>query len=118
MEYKTDAFISHSSKNLSSSERIKKTLEDNELKIWLDVSNIRYGSLLRGELQSAIQNSRVLILLWSRPASESRYVSSELLLAFHLDKFIIPCVLDNTELPGFLKNDVHINMRQTEKKFR
>jgi|SRR6266496_1518390 len=111
-----DAFISHSSKNTALAAQIEKCLEQDALNVWLDRSEIRLGVLLRNELQVAIQNSRVLILLWSRPAANSRWVAAELLSAFHLNRFIIPCVLDNTQLPYFLQPTVYLDLRRQRAK--
>ncbi len=106
-----DAFISHSSKDAKLAVRIEQRLQQNGLKVWLDHSEIRLGILLRKELQTAIKNSRVLILLWSKAAAKSRWVASEVLTAYHLNRFIVPCVRDNTQLPYFLQNTIFLNLR-------
>ena len=87
-----DAFISHASENSELAVKIEKLFEEKGLKIWLDHSDIRLGVLLRDELQAEIRKSRTLILLWSEPASASRWVPAEILMAFHLNRFIIPCM--------------------------
>lgn len=58
-----DAFISHASKEAGVVAQIEELLEADGLKVWLDRSEIRLGVLLRKELQNAIRNSRILILL-------------------------------------------------------
>ncbi len=63
-----DAFISHASKDVTVAARIEELLEEDGLTVWLDHSEIRLGVLLRKELQTAIKNSRVLVLLWSKAA--------------------------------------------------
>lgn len=97
-----DAFISHSSKNLSVALRLEQSLVSAGIKVWVDHENLRAGGLLLDALQEALARSRNLILVWSKPASTSRYVSAEWQAAFHLEKGIIPCCLDNTDLPPFL----------------
>jgi hypothetical protein len=104
-----DAFISHSSRDMAVAMQVEETLEKEGLKIWLDRSDIRLGVLLRSELQSALLSSRVVILLWSKPAAESRWIASEILFAFHNDRFIIACVLDQTQLPPFLENTIFLD---------
>lgn len=111
-----DAFISHASEDSTLAARIEKALEDDGLSAWLDRSEIRVGVLLRNELQAAIQNSSVVILLWSESAASSRWVAAELLTTFHLDRFIVPCVLDGTQLPQFLQNTVYLDLRQDKGK--
>jgi TIR domain len=70
---------------------------------------------LRAELQSAIRKSRAVVLVWSKPAAASRWVAAEILTAFHLRRFIIPCVVDNTPLPQFLDNTVYLDFRANPK---
>lgn len=39
---------------------------------------------------------------------------AEIFTAFHLDRFIIPCVLDETPAPQFLQNTVYLNRQRDE----
>ena len=111
---KTKAFISHSSADLRFAMRVDKTLKDDGVLVWLDRSEIHAGALLRNELQTAIQDSSVLVLLWSKHAAKSRWVAAELLTAFHHDQFIVPCVLDKVRLPQFLQNTVYLDLQRGE----
>jgi TIR domain len=79
---KMDAFISHSSRNRDVAGALEKELEANGLGVWLDDSEIELGALLGRELQSSILECRVLVLLWSAPEAESRYVNAEWLMAY------------------------------------
>ena len=65
-----NAFISHASKDAALAVRLEELLEEDGSMVWLDHSEIRLGVLLRKELQTAIKNSRVLILLWSKAAAK------------------------------------------------
>jgi hypothetical protein len=94
-----NAFISHASKDLEFAQQLVQALEIDGLKAWIDDSDVRFGVLLRNELQSAIRNRRSLVLIWSKAASISRWVMAEMFTAFHCDRFIVPCVLDPTPLP-------------------
>jgi hypothetical protein len=109
-----DAFISHSSRNHARAQRLESALEAEGLDVWLDDSEIRLGVLLGEELQSSIRRCRSLVLLWSRAASESRWVSSEWLMALHQDVFVLPCVLDETPLPQCLQNSVYLTLRRVD----
>ena len=90
-----DAFISHSSKNRLLARKVEASLAAAGLKAWLDDSDLNLGALLRSELQKQIGGSRTVVLLWSKPASQSRWINAEWLTAYHLDKFIVPCKLDD-----------------------
>lgn len=107
-----NAFISHASKDSRFAAQLVGALELDGLKAWIDHSDVRFGVLLRNELQSAIRNCRVLVLVWSKAASISRWVMAEMLTAFHCNRFIIPCVLDRTQLPQFLQNTAYLDRRR------
>jgi hypothetical protein len=107
-----DAFISHSSRNRSVASRLEQALEGKGLRVWLDDSEIRLGVLLGKELQDSIHASRVVLLLWSEHAASSRWVTSEWLTAFHMNRFIVPCVLDDTPLPQCLRNNIFLRLRR------
>ncbi len=110
-----DVFISHSSKNRALAAKIESGLGAAGLDVWLDASDIHLGALLRNELQASIGRCRVLLLLWSRPASASRWVNAEWLTAFHLDKFIIPCTRDDSPLPQCLQPSVFLPVSRASK---
>jgi hypothetical protein len=112
VEVALDAFISHSSKNRTTAIRLESALQEQGLTVWLDDSEIRLGVLLGAELQGSIRDARVVVLLWSAESAESRWVCSEWLTAIHLERFIIPCVLDDTPLPQCLQNNVYLKMRR------
>jgi len=103
-------FISHSSANVAVAQEVEAALHGAGFEVWLDHSDIRVGVLLGKELQNAIASSRVVVLLWSEAAKASSWVTTELLTAFHLDRFIVPCALDRTEFPQFLSRAVHIDL--------
>jgi hypothetical protein len=107
-----DAFVSHSSANRAVASELEKALEAAGLTVWLDESEITLGALLGQELQDSIRGSHVLLLLWSEHAASSRWVASEWLTAFHLNRYIVPCVLDRTPLPQCLQASVFLPMRQ------
>jgi len=106
-----DAFISHSSSDREVAGELERALEADGLIVWLDDSDIRVGALLGKELQSSILECRVLVLLWSAAAAQSRYVNSEWLMALHQDRFILGCTLDETSLPQCLENNIFLDLR-------
>lgn len=108
-----DAFISHSSRNREVAGALEKALEADGLSVWLDESEIQLGALLGRELQSSILECRVLVLLWSAPAAESRYVNAEWLMGVHQDRLVLPCTLDATPLPQCLATNVFLDVRKT-----
>ena len=108
-------FISHASANLAVARQIEQCLNEAGFDPWLDVSDIRVGALLGKELQQAIGQCVAMVLVWSKPASASRWVGAEILTAFHMDRFIIPCVVSATGLPAFLSRSVYLDLRKGRK---
>ena len=105
-------FISHSSVNPKAAQQVEAALNAAGFDPWLDHSDIRIGELLGKELQEAIKASKAVVLMWSKAAAASRWVATEVLTAFHLDRFIVPCVLSTTELPQFLSRSVYFDLRK------
>lgn len=105
-------FISHASADLAAARKVEAALGKDGQEVWLDASSIQLGALLRRELHTAIERSSAVVLLWSAIASQSRWVAAEILTSFHMDRFIFPCVLDETLLPQFLASGVHLDMRR------
>src|SRR5215470_6077561 len=109
-----DAFLSHASQDSAVASTLEEQLLARQQKVWMDHSDLAFGSLLRDALQVAISKSRVLILLWSESASKSRWVMAEMFTAFHLGRFIIPYVLDTTPLPQFLANSAYLSLKRDQ----
>ncbi|HET9266952.1 MAG TPA: toll/interleukin-1 receptor domain-containing protein [Vicinamibacterales bacterium] len=106
-----NVFISHSSATAAAAARIEQAFLAAGFDAWLDNSDLGLGVQLRPELNEAIKSSRVMVLVWSAPASRSRWVSAEILTAFHMDRFILPCVTDDTPLPQFFGHPVYLDLR-------
>ena len=106
-------FISHSSKNKRIAGRLADDLADGEVDVWIDRDELNSGDPLLDELQEALAACTHLLLLWSKPASESRYVKAEWQAAYDLRKVIIPCLLDGTARPLFLAQLIFGDMRRS-----
>jgi len=100
-------FISHSSVNLPDAKQVESALHTGGFDVWLDDSDIRVGVLLGKELLKAIDVSRAVVLIWSEAAKNSAWVTTEILAAFHLNRFILPYTLDAAEFPQFLSKSIH-----------
>lgn len=106
-------FISHSSENKPTAEQLEKDLTDAEIRVWIDHADIRVGDPLADAIQDGIEKATQFVLLWSEPASESRYVKLEWQAAVHVDKPLIPCRLDDTELPLLLRAILFCDFRKS-----
>jgi hypothetical protein len=107
-----NVFISHSSVNLEDAKRVEVALNAEGFDVWLDDSDIRVGVLLGKELLKAIEASGAVVLIWSEAAKNSAWVTTEILAAFHLNRFILPYTLDVTEFPQFLSRSIHGDLRK------
>ena len=105
-------FISHSSANLQDAKEVETALNAAGLDAWLDASDIGVGVLLGKELQQAIKASRAVVLIWSEAAKKSPWVTTEILTAFHLNRFILPYTVDATEFPQLLSRSIHGDLRK------
>jgi len=104
-------FISHSSVNLEIAKQVEAALAAGGFNVWLDDSDIRVGVLLGKELLKAVKASRAVVLIWSEAAKNSAWVTTEILAAFHLNRFILPYALDAAEFPQLLSRSIHGNLR-------
>jgi hypothetical protein len=59
-----DAFLSHASRDSSLAAKLMQSLDDDGLTAWIDHADVRFGALLRNELQAGI---RVNDPLWRAP---------------------------------------------------
>jgi len=96
-------FISYSSQQLSFAEQLEAELESKGIKAWRDKTNLHAGERWPKALGEAIADSDALVLLWSGNAKQSDFVELEWNIAVAMEKPVMPCLLDETELPPTLK---------------
>jgi len=107
-------FISHAWEDKTLVQRLEARLMATGAEIWVDHSEIRVGDNLPIRISKALEWCNTLLLLWSDAASRSQWVEREWASAFSSEKVIIPCLLDNTQLPGLLKSNVCLDFRNIE----
>ena len=92
MEYnnKYDVFVSHSSKDRSIANTIVSTLEHKAIKCWIAPRNIEPGDEWDEAIVKGLKNSKLVVLVFSSEAMNSKYVKSEISLAMNKNKIIIP----------------------------
>ena len=110
----SSVFISHSSASAAAAARIEQALTAAGHDAWLDNSDLGIGVQLRPELYEAIRNSTAMVLVSSEPAARSRWVAAEILMAFHMGRFIVPCVTDDTRLPQLFGHPVYLDLRKAD----
>jgi hypothetical protein len=116
-----DAFISHASQDMAAAIRLERSLSAEGLSAWVDHHNIRAGGVLIPTLQAALQESRNIVVLWSRAAAASAWVTTEWTSVVNLNhqketgvqKGVISCRCDDTPLALFLLNYVFCDFRNS-----
>jgi len=94
-------FISHSWKNKTQAQKIADELKAAGVDLWLDANNLLPGQLIQESIDEVLEKIDVVILVWTKEASESGGVAAEIFTGSRLKKIIIPCKLDNTSMDAF-----------------
>jgi hypothetical protein len=102
-------FISYAWKNQPIAKQLQGDLQRDGVEVFVDYEKITGGDSLPARISAALDWCNTLILLWSAEAVQSYYVSQEWESAFHLQKRIIPCVLDGTLLPALIRKQRYLN---------
>src|ERR1700704_2798298 len=76
-----DVFISHSAPDKKGAETICAALEDSGIQCWVAPRDVRPGRSFPGEITRAIQQSKVMLLIFSQHSNSSEQVLREVQLA-------------------------------------
>src|SRR3954452_24360048 len=76
-----DVFISHSAQDKKVSETIYASLEQSGIRCWIAPRDVRAGKSFPGEITRAIQQTKVMLLIFSRHSNSSEQVLREVQLA-------------------------------------
>lgn len=93
-------FISYSSQNVKVAQAACHVIEENGFRCWMAPRDITPGSSYADLIDEAIQSCDVFVLIFSKSSSISKWVRSELNLAFERQAHIIPFRVDDTPLSG------------------
>ena len=91
-------FISYAHDDNDFAELLRIRLEEAEIKVWIDNSNIKAGTNWRESIDNAIRGSIGIILIMSPASLNSQYVTYEWAYALGLDKHLIPLMYRTTVL--------------------
>jgi hypothetical protein len=111
-----DAFLSYSRVDSAWASRLKTSLEDLGLKVWMDAVDLRPGDLFPTALANAIERSATVIVVLSPEALASVWVEREYSQVLSASgKRLIPVLLKTVELPGFLRIYNAVDFRDPER---
>ncbi len=112
-----DVFLSYSHIDQYWTAKLKKDLLQYKVKVWLDSDEIRPGDAIVNSLERAIPNCRAVALIVSPESIKSKWVEDEYSHALHISNSqqsslqVIPVILRDAELPGFLSNRRWVDFR-------
>ena len=101
-----DVFVSHSAKDKAVAAQVVAHLEDAGIRCWVAPRDVQPGRSFAGEITRAIQESKIMVLIFSTHSNNSEQVLREVQLAvsshLHIIQFRIEDVLLNDDLKYFL----------------
>ncbi len=112
-----DVFLSHNSVDKPWAIKLKNALLLYGVSVWLDKDEIRPGDIFSEALEQGLANSKAMALIVSPEAMQSGWVRAEYYRALSLatDKQVrlqlIPVILREAELPGFLQDRKWVDFR-------
>ncbi|MEL6404987.1 MAG: TIR domain-containing protein [Chloroflexota bacterium] len=104
-------FISHATDDDIFVDRLAEELAIAGFRTWVDHQDMPPGSKWVTHLEKALSESEVMILVCSNTSMQSTYVTSEWHAFFDMKKMIIPIVIDDCEMPPFLRTLHLVNFR-------
>jgi len=112
-------FISYSHKDKHFAHKIGHHLEGYGIPIWIDSRELLIGDSLIQKIRDGLNNAEYVVALISKNSISSDWVNKELDIAMNQEIEdrrikVLPALLDNSELPGFLKGKVYLDFRKEE----
>lgn len=106
-------FLSHNGADKAIARELAIFLIAENVSVWFDEWTIEVGDSIVGLLNSGLRDCSHFIILWSKNASRSRWVRSEMEAILHRsietgNPRIVPIRLDDAELPPLLANLRHL----------
>ena len=99
---KYDVFISYSSKDSTTAHKLCEYLEQHQLQCWIAPRNVTAGLPYAQAILNGIDESQLMVLLFSENANLSRHVASEVDRAFNKEKIIIPYRISDSAMSDVL----------------
>jgi len=90
-----DIFISYAEEDKVVADAVCAALEADKIRCWFPPRDIRSGEKKNEAIKNAIENCRIMILIFSASANRSKKILNELVMAATANKVIIPFKIDN-----------------------
>jgi len=114
--FQFDVFLSHSSQDKPAVRELAERLRADGLRVWFDEWEIRPGDSIPLAIERGLENSRTLILAWSKDYAISEWGTFEHHTFLFRDptnrrRRFIPLRLDDTEIKDSLKQFAYVDWR-------
>lgn len=100
-------FISYSWEDKAISRKLADCLRRDGAQVWIDYSENKAGDSFIKKMNSGLEWCDIFVLLWSKSAANSNFVSMEWGGALANNLKIIPCLIDKTKLPFILSGRIY-----------
>ena len=105
-----EVFISYANADRSVADPLVERIEETGVRCWIaprdEVPGLRYGDVI----DEAVEQAKIVVVLFSKSALKSEWVNREVELAAALHKIIVPVRVDDVQLRGqmrLLLNNLH-----------
>jgi formylglycine-generating enzyme required for sulfatase activity len=115
MENQRRTFISYSRSNKEFVVRLTKELRAEGFPVWLDILDIPPGSRWDREVEKALKESEIFMIILTQASAESENVLDEIGYAIDHHKRIMPVLMENCEIPLRLRRFQYVDF--TNKNF-
>jgi hypothetical protein len=114
LQYKI--FVSYSTLDIGPLEQLKQQLDGTGMEVFIAEHSINPGEDLKEKISAEIETCDLFVVLWSKNAEASEWVSQEVGRAGALNKNILPIILtEGLSLPGFIRNLKYIPVYENPK---
>jgi hypothetical protein len=113
---KETIFFSYSRDDSEFVLNLAKNLRDSGADIWLDQLDIQPGTRWDKSIQTALEESKTIIVVLSKSAVESNNVMDEVSFALEENKKVVPVLLEECDIPFRLKRLQFANFSDNPKK--
>ena len=93
-----EIFLSYSQRDSSAVQALATALGEQGLSVWVDKSGLQDGDAYDTQIEDAIAQTRVVIVLWSKNSVRSQWVRAEAAYALGKHK-LLPISIDDTDPP-------------------
>src|SRR3984885_2883598 len=93
-----EVFLSYSRSDSTTVQALAAALAEKGLSVWLDKSGIEEGDAYDTQIEDAIAQTRVVIVVWSKNSTKSHWVRAEAAYALGKHK-LLPISIDKSEPP-------------------